>query len=132
MTTVQKTYILQFLPPANLRKLTRVEAQWVIFRKHVGRECFVLGEEQNSKVNDIGKTKLPKSPRFETLHQLNHLQIWHINLWVISQIEILLCIQNFLLEKVFADLSTVFLSNDHDCNVETAHQKLQRRTNTPF
>ena len=30
LTTVQETFVLQFLPSANLRKLTRAEAQWCV------------------------------------------------------------------------------------------------------
>jgi len=68
----KKTFVLQLWPPANVRKLTRAHARgawlksrraynvrelrhaaWLnsrkgIFGNHVGRECFVLGEEQNS------------------------------------------------------------------------------------
>lgn len=31
-------------------------------------------------------------PRFEALHQLNHLQVWNIDFWVLRKIIILLCI----------------------------------------
>jgi len=45
----------------------------------------------------------------ETLHELNHLQVWYINQRMLWEIEILLSKAYSLFEKVFADLSAIVL-----------------------
>jgi len=49
----------------------------------------------------------------EALHELDNLEIGHIDLRVLGGIEILLGIQHTLLEQILVDLHTVFLRNQH-------------------
>jgi hypothetical protein len=49
----------------------------------------------------------------EALHELDNLQIGHIDLRVLGGIEILLGIQHTLLEQILIDLHTVLLRNQH-------------------
>lgn len=51
--------------------------------------------------------------RLEALHELDHLEVRHINLRVLRQVVILLGIQHPLLEEVLADLIAVLLGDDH-------------------
>ncbi len=50
---------------------------------------------------------------FEALHELDNLEIGHIDLRVLGGIEILLGIQHTLLEQILIDLHTVLLRNQH-------------------
>jgi hypothetical protein len=60
-----------------------------------------------------GETLLDVLLGLEALHELDNLEIGHIDLRVLGGIEILLGIQHTLLEQILVDLHTVLLRNQH-------------------
>jgi hypothetical protein len=49
----------------------------------------------------------------EALHELDHLQVGHIDLRVLRQVVVLLGVQHALFEEILADLIAVLLGDDH-------------------
>jgi len=63
----------------------------------------------------------------EALHELDNLEIGHIDLRVLGGIEILLGIQHTLLEQILVDLHTVLLRNQHPAlSLRPTAQSMQR------
>jgi hypothetical protein len=51
----------------------------------------------------------------EALHELDNLEVGHIDLGVLGGVEVLLGVQHALLEEILVDLHAVLLGNQHGC-----------------
>ena len=75
-------------------------------RDNLRREIEIVPEELDTIVCEVpvvvhpGKSLANIFFRLKTLHELNHLKIRYINIWVLGQIIVFLCIENSLCKKI--------------------------------
>jgi len=96
--------------PGRLLERGRHDLRW---------QVEVVAEVLNAIVGEVPVVVLPGEGLpdvllgLEALHELDHLQVGHVNLRVLRQVVVLLGVQHALFEEVLADLIAVLLRDDH-------------------
>mmetsp|Transcript_2475 Transcript_2475/g.6261 ORF Transcript_2475/g.6261 Transcript_2475/m.6261 type:complete len:208 (-) Transcript_2475:50-673(-) len=86
---------------------------------HLGGQVEVLAQEVNAGVRQKpvvvapGKALGDQLPGLEALHELDDLQVGHIQLRVLRQVEVLLGVQHALIEEELVHLAAVLLGDQH-------------------